>query len=129
MSDITDKITDENVDDMISAAESGMGYWAFAATSAEKSKATAEQVCIFVRQEDEDDNLTRVVHYLTRDDIRAAYEKLLHVDQTWVGRVMHNYFISSWHGRDENGIDAGEIDSDAGDVLLQLAAVGEVIYG
>ena len=126
MSDtILSTLTDQNVDDMIETGASAIGYWAGEATAAERSKATDLQVCIFAEVDDYD----RTVHYLTRDDIRQAYAALLSLDQQHVGRMVHGYFIDSWRDRDDNGIDTGFIDGDAGDCLLQLAALGEITYG
>ena len=126
MSDtILSTLTDQNVDDMIETGSGDIGYWASRATWQEKSLATEDQVCIFASDDGDD----RTVHYLSRDDIRKAYVALLDADQQHVGKAVHGYFIDSWRDRDDNGIDTGFIDGDAGDCLLQLAALGEITYG
>lgn len=117
----TSPVTDENVEDMIGAAESGITYWAHR-PSQRSIKAHPEAICHLA-----DDDGT---YHLTADAIRRAYfELLLDFNQQLVNCTIHGYFLHSWADRTRDGIDAGHIDADAGDVLLQVAAFSKVIYG
>ena len=70
------------------------------------------------------------VHYLNADDIRGAYAKLLDLDQQYVNREYHGYIVDSWIARTErDGIETGDIDAGTADVIVQLAALGEIRYG
>lgn len=120
-------VTDENIDDMIDVASYGIEYWARDMTPEEKAKAPEGAVCMFA--EERFGEGPDVLHYLTREQIREAYFRLLDLDQSYVNKLIHGYFIASWQNRDEEGIDAGQIDAWAGDALLQVAALGEVVYG
>lgn len=113
-------VTDQNIEDMISAAECGITYWAH------RSDRTAiaahpDALCHFADGEDS--------YHLTAEQIREAYFALLDFNQQHINGQIHNYFIHSWLDRDNDGIDAGHIDADAGDCLLQVAAFGKVVYG
>ncbi|MGW6600576.1 hypothetical protein [Streptomyces sp. NPDC055036] len=70
------------------------------------------------------------VHYLNADDIRQAYTKLLDIDQQYVNCEYHGYILQSWLERDEkDGIETGDIDAGTADIIVQLAALGEIRYG
>jgi uncharacterized protein (UPF0276 family) len=70
------------------------------------------------------------VHYLSKDQVRVAYARLLDLDQEFVNREYHGYIVQSWIDRtDKDGIDASHIDAGTADVIIQLAALGEIRYG
>ncbi|ATE85400.1 hypothetical protein [Streptomyces phage phiScoe23] len=130
---IMDILTDENVQDIMdTAAYGGITYWATEPTEEEfnglpegKHYTIVEGVDDFPfggREVDE-------VHYLSKDDIRLAFARLLDPGQEYVGREVHGYILDAWRDRDDNGIDTGHIDADAADVIVQVAALGEVRYG
>ncbi|MEU9126602.1 hypothetical protein AB0D08_00555 [Kitasatospora sp. NPDC048540] len=125
MSTVTSTLTDENVADIIEiAAYGGITYWAEQPTKADFESAPEGTAATIREQED------GKVHYLTAQKIREAYEALLQVDQPYVNRRIHGYILQSWVDRgDLDGIDASHIDADAADVIIQVAAFGDVVYG
>jgi hypothetical protein len=137
---ITEKIlaalTDENVQDIIDiGAGGGINYWATEPTDEEfaglpegKTYTIVEGqgVDFFLGGEREVDE----VHYLSKDQVRVAYARLLDLDQEFVNREYHGYIVQSWIDRNEkDGIDASHIDAGTADVIIQLAALGEIRYG
>jgi hypothetical protein len=128
-------ITDQNVQDIIDTASyGGITYWATQPTQAEFDALPEGKDFTIVEGVEEPpflggERTVEAVHYLSKDDIRKAYRKLLDLDQKLVGREIHGYIIDSWRDRDENGIDAGHIDAGAADVIVQVACFGEIVYG
>ena len=120
-------LPDRHVDDIVDVA--GIGYWA-----TEVPREIRERICAsyaerhveisYVFGEEGEDIIA-----LTRDDVRLAYGRLLDLEQTYVGRSIHDYVIDSYRHRDADGIELAEIDSDAGDILVQVAAFDEVVFG
>ncbi|AVO22557.1 hypothetical protein PBI_PAEDORE_74 [Streptomyces phage Paedore] len=137
---ITEKIlaalADQNVQDIIdTGAHGGITYWATEPTEEEfaglpegKTYTIVEGQgpCFYFGGERE----VEAVHYLSRDQVRVAYARLLDLDQQFVNRELHGYILQSWIDRnDKDGIDTGQIDAGAADVIIQLAALGEIRYG
>ena len=128
-------LTDENVQDIIDiGAEGGITYWATEPTDEEfaglpegKTYTIVEGQgpCFYFGGERE----VEAVHYLSRDQIRVAYGRLLDLGQQFVNREYHGYIVQSWIERDKDGIDASYIDAGTADVIIQLAALGEIRYG
>jgi hypothetical protein len=116
------KITDENLADMIDAAGYGVTYWARSA-SAEQWSAHPGARLVLVERE------TGRVLAVTDAQLRAAFRALAATGQQHVGPQVAGYFREAVRNADADGIDAGEIDSDAGDCLVQLAALGSIVYG
>jgi hypothetical protein len=117
MQRLLNRITDQNVDDILAIASyGGITYWAIEPTLEEFAglpEGKAEKV-----------------HYLSRDEIRVAYTRLLDPFQTYVNDEIAGYILDSWRDRtEEGGIEAGHIDADAADVIVQVAAFGKVVYG
>ncbi|WMI33393.1 hypothetical protein SEA_PROVOLONE_73 [Streptomyces phage Provolone] len=132
---VANTVTDENVQDIIDTASyGGITYWALEPTEAEFAGLPEGKTYTIVEGEDGSwlggEREVEGVHYLSRDDIRNAYAKLLDLDQRFVNREIHGYILDSWRDRTErDGIDAGHIDAGAADVIVQVAIFGEVIYG
>ncbi|WJN63481.1 hypothetical protein [Streptomyces phage phiScoe56] len=126
---ILNRVTDENVQDIIdTAAYGGITYWAGEPTR-EDFDALPEGKEYTIREEGDDPD-DAVVHYLSKDQVRRAYAKLLDPGQEYVNRTIHGYILDSWRNRtDEDGIDCGDIDADAADVIVQVALFDEVRYG
>ncbi|AKY03826.1 hypothetical protein AVT29_gp71 [Streptomyces phage Amela] len=117
-------ITDENAQDIIdTAAYGGITYWAIEPTQKDFADAP-EGTAATIRDGEEDQ-----VHYLTLDQVKKAYRKLLKNEPRIVGPQVHGYIKDSWAERDEDGIDCGYIDADAADVIVQVAIFGEIVYG
>ena len=123
-------VTDKNVQDIIDTASyGGITYWATQPTEAE-FEATPEGKEFTIVEVVDETTGERKAHYLSKDDIRVAYAKLLDLEQRLVGKVIHGYVIDSWRRRtDEDGIDCGDIDADVADCIIQVACFNEVVYG
>lgn len=119
-------LTDQNITECMDAAGYGIGYWVRTATVDHEARTYT-----ITPHEDpfkaEDDGKPYVITY---DQLSDAYYKLIALDQELVGdRDIHSYFIDSYIERDQNGIDCGHIDAAAGDVWVQVAAFGEIVFG
>jgi hypothetical protein len=137
---ITEKIlaalTDENVQDIIDiGAEGGITYWATEPSEEEFAGLPKGKTYTIVEGQGVDFYLggereVEAVHYLSKDQVRVAYARLLDLDQEFVNREYHGYIVQSWIDRtDKDGIDASHIDAGTADVIIQLAALGEIRYG
>lgn len=135
LEEIRQSVTDENVQDIVStAAEGGITYWALQPTAEEFAGLPEGKEHTIVEGVDErlfgGDREVESVHYLSKDDIREAYRKLVDIDQKYVNREYHGYILQSWIDRnDRDGIDAGHIDAGTADILVQVAIFDEVVYG
>ena len=136
MQRLFNRITDDNVQDIIdTAAGGGITYWATEPTEEEfaglpegKTWTIVEGsgACPFFGEERE----VEAVHYVGHNQIRAAYAKLLDPYQQYVNGEIHGYILDSWRDRtEEDGIDTAHIDADAADVIVQVAVFGKVVYG
>lgn len=118
-------LTDQNITDCMDAAGYGIGYWVRTATLDPEARTYT-----ITPHEDpfksEDDGKSYVITY---DELSTAYYKLIAVDQELVGGDIHDYFMDSYRDRDADGIEGGHIDAAAGDVWVQIAAFGEIIFG
>ncbi|MFE7463083.1 hypothetical protein ACFU6R_03125 [Streptomyces sp. NPDC057499] len=132
---ITETLTDENVQDIIdTASEGGITYWAIEPTAEEFAGLPGGKTYTIVEGEDArwlgGDREVEEVHYVSRDQVRWAYARLLDLEQTYVNREYHGYIVQSWIDRtDRDGIDTCMIDAGAADVLVQVAIFNEVRYG
>lgn len=135
MRQIMDRITAENVQDIIDiAAYGGITYWALTPTEQEFAGLPEGKTWTIVEGCDDrafgGDREVDSVNYLSKDDVRLAYAKLLDPGQEYVNKELHGYILDSWRDRtDERGIDTGHIDADAADVIVQMACFDEVRYG
>ncbi|MFD7976741.1 hypothetical protein [Streptomyces sp. NPDC059071] len=131
---VAQTLTDENVQDIINvAAYGGITYWALEPTCAERAGMPSDKQYIIVEGDDErfwgGDREVEAVHYLSRDQIRAAYARVLDLNQQYVNREYHGYVIQSWIDRnDKGGIDTCMIDAGTADILVQIAIFDDVRY-
>jgi hypothetical protein len=112
----TRNITAQNVEDILDTAGYGIGYWASTATVNENGSYT------FTEVGDYSDPADHKEHTITRAQIKSATVKL--AEEGW-GDITRAF--TNWTR--EDGIDCGDIDSVAADVIVQVAAFGEVVYG
>jgi hypothetical protein len=129
---LTDAVAQDIID---TASYGGITYWAIEPNEEEFAGrpegkrwtiVEGEGVCHFFGGKRE----VHAVHYLDADQIREAYAKLLDLDQQYVNQEYHGYIVESWMDRNEkDGIDAGHIDAGTADIIVQLAALGEIRYG
>lgn len=130
---ILNRITDQNVQDIVDTASyGGITYWAtqpteeeFAGKPTDKEYTIVEGVDDFPFGGREVDS----VNYLSKDDIRRAFAKLLDPGQEYVNGEIHGYILDAWRDRTDEGIEAGHIDADAADAIIQIACFDEVRYG
>ena len=129
-------LTDDRAQDIIDTASyGGITYWATEPTEEEFAGlpegkrwtiVEGQGPCPIFGGEREVD----AVHYLSADQIREAYGKLLDLDQQYVNQEYHGYVVNSWIERTEkDGIETGDIDAGTADIIVQLAALGEIRYG
>lgn len=118
-------VTDEEIEDIIEAAGYGMNYWAV------RGEVDSEARTYTVTTDPDliDDE----------EPVTVGYDQLLEVafriagGQYEVNDGIREYFYD-WHEAlladdDESQYAGGYIDSDAGDVLVQIAIHGEIVYG
>ncbi|MFE9925180.1 hypothetical protein ACFYQA_27480 [Streptomyces sp. NPDC005774] len=129
-------VTDQAAQDIIDiASEGGITYWATQPTDEEfaglpEGKAWTIAEGTGADPYFGDEREVDAVHYLSADDVREAYSRLLDLDQEYVNQEYHGYVVQSWLDRDEkDGIDAAHIDAGTADVLVQVACFDEVRYG
>ena len=119
------EISQESLDCIIEMAGYGIAYWASTATHDDEAR-TYE-----VTENYEGDYEK---HTVTYDQIVEAFWKIANPgDQTkGVGSMVKGYAVSAViDGNDEGkgDIDAGHVDSDLADSIIQVAIFNEVIFG
>lgn len=122
-------ISDQTMVDMLDAAGYGIGYWA---RSLEDTHDAAETVIVVERGDLWDNpDAQDVEHRTNYATLRDAFRKLATPGQEYVGSTIHGYFWDAVKDRDETTgeIDAGHIDSDAADCLVQVALFDDVRFG
>lgn len=133
MQRIMDKLTDENVQDIIDTAQyGGITYWATQPTAEEFAGLPEGKEYTIVEGVDDypfGGREVDAVHYLSKSDLRLAFAKLLDPGQEYVNEMIHGYILDAWRDRDEDGIDAGHLDASAADVIVQVAVFDDVKYG
>jgi len=119
----TFKISDEQLDDFMGL---GAGYWARGLQRV-PGKANFWSVVEFADGPPE-------THHFTTADIISAFERCIANKNRQGDRIMANYiaryFLDATRDPEPDGtIDAGMIDDEAGDVLLQVILFDEIKYG
>lgn len=118
------KISRESLDCIIEQAGYGIGYWA---TSATQDDAARTYTII----EADDDPGT--AHVLSYEKIEEVFWKIAdYWQEVKVNTTIRNYFflaVSEGMVDGKGDIDAGHMDADAADVLMQFACFGEIVYG
>lgn len=132
---ITDRITDENVQDIIDVASyGGITYWAIEPTEEEFAGLPEGKEYTIVEGFDDSDfggeREIDSVNYLSKNDIRLAFARLLDPGQEYVDQATQSYIQDAWRDRTAaDGVDVGYIDADVADVIVQVACFDEVRYG
>lgn len=120
-------ISDESLDCLIEMAGYGIAYWASEATQDDE----ARTYTIIENEEGENE-----VHVIPFDKIKEAFWRVANPGAKIKG-LNQNHTVKTYalnaikDGLEEgNGdIDAGHIDADLADIVIQVAAFGEVVYG
>lgn len=119
-------LTDENITDILDAAGYGIGYWASKATVDERARTYT--VWPQGGLDEVVDNMP-AAKILSFQELENAFNLCLENEPKLIGRWVHRYFLLAYADRGVNGIDAGHIDADAADALVQVAMFGEVVFG
>lgn len=104
------ELDDEWMDCLIEMAGYGMGYWAHRAEESDPDRYTVWWL-------DDDTEKRKTVR---RGALARAVQKIL--TQPMVNEHYHRQMNAAVY-------DAGEIDSDLADIVVQVALFGEVVYG
>lgn len=128
------RITDENVQDIVdTAAFGGITYWATEPNQEEFAGLPEGKEYTIVEGVDDypfGGRTVDAVFYLSKDDVRLAFCKLLDPGQELVNDEINGYILDAWRDRTEkDGIDAGHIDASAADAIIQVACFDELRYG
>lgn len=122
------RLTDEDIFDM--PIGMGTAYWSqsFAINSGGKVGYDVHVI------NDDEDGFNDYPIFVSNDDIRVAFGRLVGGVNVCGSRYLvadHilGYFTKSVLDGEDGGIDLGHIDTDAADVLLQVAIWDDVIYG
>jgi hypothetical protein len=112
---ITPKVTREDLDNLFDAAIQGSDYWTH--TLRADRDAEGRMFRMYVSTIDDPENVTAV----GEEDVERAIAAIL-TGEAEVGDYVRRMFVTIFG-------DDFDVDADGGDVLLQVAALGEVVYG
>jgi hypothetical protein len=119
------KVTDSEIEDIIETAGYGMNYWAVRGVV--DSEARTYTVTTDPDLIDDEEPVTLTYDHLLEVAFRiaeGAYQMNNSIRESfgqWHDDIVADDDESQWAG--------GSIDSDAGDVLVQIAIHGEIVYG
>jgi hypothetical protein len=109
----TVRLTDENVTDLLDCAGYGIGSWAISATVDEQAKT----YYVLSSEGIEVDGIEITEKTMTFDEIRAAFNTLAKEDR-----------LPGWQMREIENDDLA-FDSMVGDMTVQQAMFGEIVFG
>lgn len=118
------QISEDSLECILEMAGYGIGYWAVAAEADDEARTYT------ITESEESDNK---VHVLTYDQIIEAFWRIAsgsHVK--FLGSTVRGYAFNAVIDGIRNGdgdIDAGHVDSELADAIIQVAAFSEIIYG
>ncbi|WP_144721207.1 hypothetical protein [Cellulosimicrobium sp. TH-20] len=113
------EITEEHVENIVSTAGYGIAYWAKSLPSERWHPGDA---LAFIEVGDGDED---VEHHLDADAIRQTWAEIAagdHDDK--MAAYIRGYFRTALETNEPD-----DLDSEAVDVLVQIAALGKVVYG
>lgn len=117
-------ISQESFECIVDTIGYSIGYWASSADWDDDRRS------VRIIENDEGES---AVHILTYEKIHDTFWKIVNpTTPLQMSRVIHNYFVQSVLDGATEGkgdIDAGHIDGDAADVLVQIAVFGKIVYG
>lgn len=118
------EISQESLDSIIEMAGYGMAYWAREATQDDEARTYT------IIEDDDGEPATHVLSY------EKIVETFWTIADCWqqlrINGTIRAYFYNAVSEGLQDGkgdIDAGHIDADAADVLMQFACFGEIVYG
>ena len=141
---ITIKITKEDVVDILSSAMDGIGYWGRIVPNSEQYKEAKK----WIRETEEPDYeicYEEVIAQMLFDgksvtvrDIEGGQESWLSLSNLSYGIRKafqegyysdYNWLVPDGGGSNKWHLEPDQIDAEVADVIIQLAVLGEVIYG
>jgi hypothetical protein len=109
---------EQYLDDILTTAvEGGIGYWSVGRKYVWSDDGPAS---VEIKQDDEDDDTW---HLVDRSAIRKGIAMVLSGEAK-----VHESYAQTLR-RAERELDAGEIDGELADIIVQAAILGEVVYG
>ena len=141
---ITIKITKEDVVDILSSAMDGIGYWGRIVPNSEQYKEAKKwireneepdyEICyeeviaqmlfdgksVTIRDIEDDKESWLSLSNLSYG-IRKAFQEGYYSDYNWL--VPDGGGSNKWH------LETSQIDAEVADVIIQLAVLGEIVYG
>ena len=141
---ITIKITKEDVVDILSSAMDGIGYWGRIAPNNEQYKEAKK----WIRENEEPDYeicYEEVIAQMLFDgksvtirDIEGDQESWLSLSNLSYGIRKafqegyysdYNWLVPDGSGSNKWHLEPDQIDAEVADVIIQLAVLGEIVYG
>ena len=141
---ITIKITKEDVVDILSSAMDGIGYWGRIAPNNEQYKEAKK----WIRENSEPDYeicYEEVIAQMLFDgksvtvrDIEGGQESWLSLSNLSYGIRKafqegyysdYNWLVPDGSGSNKWHLEPDQIDAEVADVIIQLAVLGEIVYG
>lgn len=118
------KISKDSLDCIIEQAGYGIAYWAVSATQDDDAKTYT------IKENEEGEFKVHTLSYVKLEDtfwmIADSWQTL------GLNSTIRSYFFKAVSDGIDDGkgdIDAGHMDADAADVLMQFACFGELVYG
>lgn len=105
---------------LCTANEGGIGYWAYTSNILRTEADEWEYASFVVEDTMGEDDWRHVVDY---DAVRRGIAKMLEPD----AKVRHSTVAHTLNAVAND--DAGEIDADVADAIVQFACFGEIVYG
>jgi hypothetical protein len=109
---------EQYLDDILTTAvEGGIGYWSFGRNYVWSDDGPTS---VEIKQDDEDDDTW---HTVDRSAIRKGITRLLSGDMK-----VHESYVDMLRKADRHN-DAGDIDAEIADLIVQAAVLGDIVYG
>ena len=141
---ITIKITKEDVVDILSSAMDGISYWGRIAPNNEQYKETKK----WIRENEEPDYeicYEEVIAQMLFDGKSVTVRDIEDDQESWLSLSNlargiqtafregyysgYNWLVPDGDGFGEWHLETSQIDSEVSDVIIQLAVLGEIVYG
>ena len=141
---ITIKITKEDVVDILSSAMDGIGYWGRIAPNNEQYKEAKK----WIRENSEPDYeicYEEVIAQILFDGNSGAVRDIEGDQESWLSLSNlsygirkafqegyysdYNWLVPDGSGSNKWHLEPDQIDAEVADVIIQLAVLGEIVYG
>ena len=141
---ITIKITQEDVVDILSSAMHGIGYWGRIVPNSEQYKEAKK----WIRENEEPDYeicYEEVIAQMLFDGKSVTVQEIEDDKESWLSLSNLSYGIQkafqegyyssyNWLVPDGDGfgkwhLETSQIDAEVADVIIQLSVLGEIVYG